>query len=54
VPVKLGLETEDRVEVLSGLERGDMVVVGNRSALKAGDRVKPQIVNIAAGSKANS
>jgi len=29
------------------------VVVGNRSGLKAGDRVKPQVVDIA-GSKANS
>ena len=53
VRVKLGLETSDRVEVLDGLEKGDMVVVGNRAGLKAGDRVKPQIVNINP-SKANS
>jgi RND family efflux transporter MFP subunit len=53
VPVRLGLETSERVEILSGLENGDLVVVGNRAALKAGDRVRPQIVTIG-GSKANS
>lgn len=53
VPVRLGLETADRVEVLSGLERGDLVVVGNRSSLKSGDRVKPQIVHMGK-SKASS
>jgi RND family efflux transporter MFP subunit len=53
VPVKLGLETADRVEVLSGLERGDLVVVGNRASLKAGDKVKPQIVRVGK-SEANS
>ena len=53
VPVKLGLETSDRVEVLSGLKEGDAVVVGARAGLKPGDRVKPQLVAIA-GVKAES
>jgi RND family efflux transporter MFP subunit len=48
VPVKLGLETSSRVEVLSGLKEGDAVVVGARAGLKPGDRVKPQLVSIAA------
>src|SRR5947209_1058507 len=48
VPVKLGLETSNRVEVLSGLKEGDAVVVGARAGLKPGDRVKPQLVSIAA------
>jgi RND family efflux transporter MFP subunit len=48
VPVKLGLETSSRVEVLSGLKEGDAVVVGARAGLKPGDRVKPQIVSIGA------
>ena len=47
VPVKLGLETATRVEVLSGLSEGDMVVVGDRAGLKNGDKVRPQIVDIA-------
>jgi RND family efflux transporter MFP subunit len=46
VPVKLGLETSNRVEVLSGLQDGEEVVVGPRAGLKAGDRVEPQIVPI--------
>ena len=48
VPVKLGLETANRVEVLSGLKEGDSVVVGARAGLKPGDRVKPQLVAIGA------
>ena len=35
-PVTVGLETPDRVEVRRGLQRGDLVVVGNRAQLKAG------------------
>ncbi len=46
VPVKLGLETSTRVEVLSGLKDGNLVVVGGRAGLKSGDKVSPQIVNI--------
>lgn len=46
VPVKLGLETSTRIELLSGLKEGDLVVVGGRAGLKSGDKVNPQIVNI--------
>jgi RND family efflux transporter MFP subunit len=42
--VKVGLETGNRVEVVSGLSAGDLVVVGNRSQLKAGTAVTPSIV----------
>ncbi|MBV9082581.1 MAG: efflux RND transporter periplasmic adaptor subunit, partial [Acidobacteriaceae bacterium] len=47
IPVKLGLETATRVEILSGLHDGDLVVVGSRATLKAGDKVRPQLVEIA-------
>lgn len=40
--VKLGLETADRREVLSGLNEGDLVVVGNAAGLRPGQRVRPQ------------
>jgi RND family efflux transporter MFP subunit len=40
--VRLGLETPDRVEVISGLNDGDRVVVGNRGDLKAGQTVEPR------------
>jgi RND family efflux transporter MFP subunit len=41
--LRLGLETPDRVEVLSGLEAGELVVVGNRSSLVAGQAVVAKI-----------
>lgn len=46
VNIKTGIETPDRVEVLSGLNEGDFVVTGSRSVLKPGDKVKPEIVNM--------
>lgn len=40
--VRLGLETPDRREVLSGLEEGDLVVIGKAAGLRPGLRVRPQ------------
>ena len=40
--VRLGLETPERVEVLSGLNEGDRVVIGNRGDLKPGQTVDPR------------
>jgi RND family efflux transporter MFP subunit len=40
--VRLGLETADRREVLSGLDLGDLVVIGKAAALHPGLRVSPQ------------
>lgn len=47
--VRLGLETANRIEILSGLQEGEMVVIGNRGALQPGDRVRPKITTIGAG-----
>jgi RND family efflux transporter MFP subunit len=44
-PVQLGIETSDRVEVLSGLNENDLVVVGNRSQLRPGMKVQPKLVS---------
>jgi RND family efflux transporter MFP subunit len=41
--VHLGLETPDRVEVASGLNEGDLVVVGSRSQLRPGATVTPKV-----------
>jgi RND family efflux transporter MFP subunit len=46
--VALGLETADRVEIRSGLNDGDMVVLTGRASLKAGQEVHPKITAMAA------
>lgn len=43
-PVKLGLETPDYWEVLSGLQESDLVIIGNRTAFQAGQKVEPKLV----------
>jgi len=42
-PVTVGLETPDRVEVRSGLDEHDLVVIGNRSQLRPGAPVNPKV-----------
>jgi RND family efflux transporter MFP subunit len=44
-PIVTGLETADRVEVKNGLQAGDLVVLGNRSQLKAGTRVVAKVTD---------
>jgi multidrug efflux pump subunit AcrA (membrane-fusion protein) len=41
--IRLGLETVDAAEVTSGLSEGDLVVVGTRSQLRAGETVQPKV-----------
>jgi RND family efflux transporter MFP subunit len=48
-PIRLGLETADMVEVLSGLQEKDQVVVGDRSKLKPGEVVHPKIIKAKKG-----
>jgi RND family efflux transporter MFP subunit len=45
--VELGLQTDAKVEVRSGLREGDMVVTGNRSGLKPGQQVRPKLTELA-------
>lgn len=47
--VKLGLEDNARVEVLSGLSDQDRVVIGNRSEFRNGERIQPKDVTSPAG-----
>ncbi|HTU33174.1 MAG TPA: efflux RND transporter periplasmic adaptor subunit [Candidatus Acidoferrum sp.] len=42
--VKLGLQTPDNYEILSGLKEGDEVVFGEQDQFKPGETVVPQIV----------
>lgn len=43
--VKLGTETTDRVEVLSGLAEHDQVVIGNRGGFHSGDKVRTKVLS---------
>jgi RND family efflux transporter MFP subunit len=45
VPVQLGVEDPMRAEIVSGLQESDLVITGRRAGLKAGDRVKPKILD---------
>lgn len=45
--IKTGMETPDTIEVLSGLDEGDLVVVGARGQLRPGERVIPKIMELA-------
>jgi len=44
--VALGIQTATDAEVISGLQEGDMVVVGDRSGLKAGQSVQPKVIGL--------
>jgi RND family efflux transporter MFP subunit len=51
VPVRLGIETAQRIEIRSGdLKEGDSVIVGSRSGLKAGGKVKTKMIDLAGDS----
>ena len=41
-----GIETPDDVEVISGLQEGELVAVGDRSSLKAGETVRPKQIEL--------
>jgi len=42
--VRLGMEAANRVEVVSGLNLMDRVVIGSRGNFRAGDRVDPRVI----------
>ena len=45
--VRLGLETPEKYEVLSGLREGDLVIVGRRAQFQAGEKVEPKLLAVA-------
>ena len=42
--VQVGLQTSNDAEIVSGLEEGERVVVSDRSSLKAGQKIRAQVV----------
>lgn len=47
--VKLGLESANRYEILSGLRENELIVVGGRSNLRAGEKVKTKLAETVTG-----
>jgi RND family efflux transporter MFP subunit len=43
-PVKLGMETPDKYEVISGLNEGELVMIGNRSLVHPGQKVETKLI----------
>jgi RND family efflux transporter MFP subunit len=42
----LGIESADRIEVISGVRIGDKVVVGSQAQLQPGQQVQPRVINV--------
>jgi RND family efflux transporter MFP subunit len=47
-PVTLGVETSDRFEITSGLQEGELVMIGGRSLVHPGEKVEPKLMERAA------
>jgi RND family efflux transporter MFP subunit len=45
-PVVTGIQSATDAEIVSGLQDGDTVIVGDRSGLKAGQTVRPQVTEV--------
>jgi RND family efflux transporter MFP subunit len=45
-PIMLGIQTATDAEVISGLKEGELIVVSDRSSLKAGQEVKPNLIEL--------
>ena len=46
--LQLGVQTDTKIEVKSGLHEGELVVTGNRANIKPGQPVRPKLTEIAA------
>ncbi|HEY7306254.1 MAG TPA: efflux RND transporter periplasmic adaptor subunit [Bryobacteraceae bacterium] len=44
--ISIGIENENYAEILSGATAGDRVVISDRSGLRAGEAVKPKLVEV--------
>jgi RND family efflux transporter MFP subunit len=44
--VQVGIETASDAEIVSGLSEGEQVIVSDRSGLRVGEKVHPQLINV--------
>lgn len=51
-PVTLGLQTPEMIEILSGVQEGDLVIYGNRNALAIGVKITPKLIDTSKDVKA--
>ncbi len=54
VPVTTGVQTPARVQILSGLQQGDTVIVGRHTTLAAGEKVNPQPASYESNNSTNN
>jgi RND family efflux transporter MFP subunit len=47
-PVTLGLETSDKIEITTGVKENDLVMIGSRGQVRAGQKVEPKVIEIGA------
>jgi hypothetical protein len=47
--VQIGLQTAATIEIRSGLNEGDLVVIGSRAGLKTGQRIQPKVIGAETG-----
>jgi RND family efflux transporter MFP subunit len=45
-PIKVGIETPAQVEILKGVAADELVIIGNKSQLRAGQKVEPKLGGI--------
>jgi RND family efflux transporter MFP subunit len=53
-PVKLGVETPNDYQVISGLKEGELVMIGNRTSVQPGQKVEAKLVNPPSASEIKS
>ena len=51
--VTLGIETPSMIEVVSGLNQNDLVIIGNHGELKPGQLVEPKLIDLLSEVKEN-
>jgi hypothetical protein len=47
------MESANRVEVVSGLNESDRVVIGNRSQFRVGEKIEPKLITDAPSTAEN-
>jgi RND family efflux transporter MFP subunit len=49
--IETGIETADEVEIRSGLNDGDLIVLGGHSGLQAGQQIQPKLTSMSAANQ---